>query len=104
MINITVVYALPDQQYVERLQLPAGTTALQALQSSGLAESFPDLDLKNARTGVYARLLDGRNNPLPGEYILAENDRVEVYRPLTIGPNEARLLRAKRAVRRQEQK
>lgn len=104
MINITVVYALPDQQYVERLQVPAGTTALQALQSSGLAESFPHLDLQAARTGVYARLLDGRTNPLPGEYILAENDRVEVYRPLTIGPNEARLLRAKRAARRQEQK
>lgn len=104
MINITVVYALPEQQYVESLQVPAGTTALQALQNSGLAESFPDLDLQVARIGVYARLLDGRSNPLPGEYRLAENDRVEVYRPLTIGPNEARLLRAKRAARRQEQK
>ena len=32
-----------------------------------------------------------------GEHVLADGDRVEVYRPLSVDPKEARRLRYKRA-------
>jgi putative ubiquitin-RnfH superfamily antitoxin RatB of RatAB toxin-antitoxin module len=38
--------------------------------------------------------LDGKGRPLPHEYVLQPEDRVEIYRPLTIDPMQARLARA----------
>jgi uncharacterized protein len=99
MINVEVVYALPDEQVVVGLQVAEGTTALQAAMESGIAERF-GLNLETIPMGIYSRALDGRSLPLPGEYLLRERDRVELYRPLTIDPKQARLLRAERARKR----
>jgi putative ubiquitin-RnfH superfamily antitoxin RatB of RatAB toxin-antitoxin module len=35
--------------------------------------------------------------PLPHEYVLRENDRVEIYRPLENDPRQARIDRVKKA-------
>lgn len=99
MINVEVVYALPDEQAVVSLQVADGTTALQAAIQSGLAERFA-LNLEAMPMGIYSRALDGRSLPLPGDYLLREHDRVEIYRPLTIDPKQARLQRAERARKR----
>jgi uncharacterized protein len=97
MIAVRVVYALPDQQHQVPLEVPDGTTAWQAVELSGLLQQFSEIDPETVRVGIYARLLDGRGNPTAEQYQLANNDRVELYRPLIIDPKEARLLRAKRA-------
>lgn len=44
--------------------------------------------------GIYSSVLDGKNRPTPREYVLQARDRVEIYRPLTMDPNTARLKRA----------
>ena len=70
------------------LALPAPATALDAIRASGLFERHPELGLGEPLIGIWGRAC------APGT-LLAEGDRVEVYRPLTMDPNEARRLRAR---------
>lgn len=97
LIDIEVAYALPDRQRLISMRVPVGTTALEALLQSGLQNEFPEIQPESAEMGVFARHLDGKANPLPGDYVLGPGDRVEVYRPLLLNPNEARRFRAARA-------
>ena len=70
------------------LTLPAPATALDAIRASGLFERHPELGLGEPLIGIW-----GRACAL--EAVLADGDRVEIYRPLAMDPNEARRLRAK---------
>jgi uncharacterized protein len=89
-ITVEVAYALPHRQVVLTVELPVGATALQAAQISGIAGAFPDVDLANAKLGVFGQLVAPR-------HVLREGDRVEIYRPLTADPKEVRKARAERA-------
>lgn len=102
MIHVEVAYALPDHQILIPLQVAEGTTAMQAVQLSGIAERVDGLDLSATSMGIYARVLDGRASPLPEDYVLRDHDRVELYRPLQLDPKQARLLRAARAAEREQ--
>jgi hypothetical protein len=70
------------------LALPAPATALDAIRASGLLERHPELALGEPLIGIWGRAC-------APETVLADGDRVELYRPLTMDPNEARRLRAK---------
>jgi putative ubiquitin-RnfH superfamily antitoxin RatB of RatAB toxin-antitoxin module len=82
-MKIEVVYALPRCARTVRLELPAGATLRDALESCGF-----EVDLEKQAFGVFGKRarLDDR---------LAEGDRVEIYRPLAVDPKEARRRRAK---------
>ena len=97
VLDVEVVYASPDRQSLIAMQVPLGTTALEAVRNSGILQEFPEIDVTSASFGVFSRLLDGRSNPTAEEYILLPHDRVEIYRPLLIDPKQARLRRAARA-------
>ena len=71
------------------LELPAPATALDAIRASGLFERHPELGLGEPLIGIWGRAC-------APETVLAEGDRVELYRPLTMDPNEARRLRARK--------
>ena len=101
LINVEVAYALPERQRILSLQVPAGTTALQAARLSGITREFPDIDLDTADMGVFSKNLDGKALPLPADYVLKPRDRVEIYRPLVADPKAAR---AQRAAKLREQK
>ena len=94
LIKVEVAYALPQKQRIVALQVPAGTTALDAVLRSGIAQEFPEIDPDSAPMGIFAKALDGKSLPLPQDYQLAARDRVEIYRPLLIDPKEARQARA----------
>lgn len=83
-LQITVVYS-PRARDVREvvLRLTAGSTALQALQASGLLQLFPALDPSCLALGVW-----GHKASLM--QVLQDNDRVEIYRPLTVDPKVAR--------------
>lgn len=83
-LQITVVYS-PVERAVREvvLQLSAGSTVLQALQTSGLLQLFPALDPSALTLGVW-----GRRGSLT--QVLQHNDRVEIYRPLNVDPKVAR--------------
>lgn len=96
VIEVEVAYATPDRQRLLELQVPVGTTALEAVRRSGIAEEFPGIDLDNDPMGIFSVLLNGKDKPLPADYVLQPRDRVEIYRPLEIDPKEARLARARK--------
>ncbi|MGA9855879.1 MAG: RnfH family protein [Gammaproteobacteria bacterium] len=93
-IQIEVIYASPDAQYQVTLRLSAGTTANAALEASGLLNKFPEIDLRRQRIGVFGRLVKP-------DYVLQDGQRLEIYRPLTHDPKQARRERAARAKRKQ---
>lgn len=85
--GVTVAYSpRPGEVDEIALQVHEGTTVGDALRRSGLLERHPAIDLSAQKVGVW-----GRVQPL--ETALRERDRVEVYRPLTVDPKEARRLR-----------
>jgi hypothetical protein len=80
--------------------LSEGQSALDALRLSNLQSQLPETDLLQLEMGIYSRLLDGRSSPLPADYVMRDGDRLELYRPLQLDPNKARLLRAARKKKR----
>lgn len=89
-IAVEVAYALPDKQAIIELEVPEGTTAIEAARQSGITQKFEGIDLDNAKLGIYARVVS------PSQ-VLREGDRVEIYRPLIADPKEVRKARAARA-------
>ncbi|MBI1173880.1 MAG: RnfH family protein [Sideroxydans sp.] len=87
MINIEVVYALPHEQDLLRLQLPQGTTVAAAIAGSGLLEKYPEIDLGKNKLGIFGKLTKG-------DAELRDKDRIEIYRPLIADPKEVRRQRA----------
>ncbi|MBI4693781.1 MAG: RnfH family protein [Gammaproteobacteria bacterium] len=88
-LAVEVVYALPDQQYVVALDVPPGTTLRGAIERSRILETCPEIDLAVNGIGVFGR----RRAP---EDLVAEGERVEIYRPLLVDPKEARRRRGRR--------
>ncbi len=90
-ITVEVVYALPERQLLQSLQVAAGTTALEAARRSGVSEQFPGLVLdEGSRLGIFGHVV------APTQ-VLKDGDRVEIYRPLKADPKEVRKARAARA-------
>ncbi len=87
LISVEVVYALAEQQWIRALELPAGTTAGEAVEASGLLELIGADQLDPERLGIFSQKVSP-------EYVLRDGDRVEIYRPLRMEPMEARRLRA----------
>ena len=95
-IQVEVAYALPEKQAIIPLQVLPGTTALEAAQRSGIAERFAGLDLDSARLGIFGKVV-------AADQVLAEGDRVEIYRPLKADPKEVRKARAARVKERRQE-
>lgn len=87
MINVEVVYALPHEQVLLKLQLPQGATVAEAVRASGIAEKHPEIDLAQNKFGIYGKLTKA-------DAVLRDKDRVEIYRPLIADPKEVRRKRA----------
>lgn len=89
-VQVSVVYAQPDKQWVISLCLPAGARIIDAFEQSGLREQVADLALGLPEFGLFHR----RQVP---ERVLRDGDRIEIYRPLYLDPMAARRLRAEKA-------
>jgi len=88
-IEVEVVYALPLSQEITRLRIPAGTTAGEAILRAAVAARHPELGTGQERIAIYGRVASP-------DTILRDRDRVEILRPLTADPKEARRQRASR--------
>ena len=80
---VEVAYALPDRQFLVRVELDEGMTALGAVEASGLRELHSELAGRSLDLGIYGQ-------PVPSDHRLKNGDRVEIYRALTRDPREAR--------------
>lgn len=88
MIQVEVVYALPQRQEVVTVKLPEGASARQAVEASGLLEKYPDIELdRRNKLGIYAKLVKA-------DAEVRDRDRVEIYRPLIADPKAVRKKRA----------
>lgn len=82
-ITVEVVFS-PAAREIHQvtLTLPMGATLRQALEASGLT----DAEHADLAVGIWGRRASGGTR-------LKEGDRVEIYRPLTVDPKEARRVR-----------
>lgn len=81
-IAIEVVYAERDRQTLLALRVPAGTTAAQAVELSGIRARHAGIP-PEAALGVHGRVV-------ATGHVLAAGDRVELYRPLPADPRDTR--------------
>lgn len=86
-INVEVAYALPEKQVIRAVNVDAGTTIGAAIVQSGIMMDFPDLELEEAKVGVFGKVAAMTT-------VLSDGDRVEIYRPLIADPKEVRRKRA----------
>jgi len=89
-MHISIVYALPNEQFLESLDVAEGTTAEEALQASTVLEKYPEIDLAVNKLGIYAKLIKATQ-------VLENGDRLEIYRPLPRKPRDAHAVEDKKA-------
>lgn len=87
IINISIVYALPKKTWIKSLVMNRGATPEDVMQQSGFFETFPELQQQFEKQalnyGVFAQGVDEN-------YLLADGDRLEIYRALTADPKTVR--------------
>ena len=86
VVHVEVVYALPEKAHTEHLTLAPGATVAQALALLAAREPFAALDLQQQPVGIFGERVEITR-------VLADGDRIELYRQLQIDPREARRLR-----------
>ena len=89
-MQVEVAYGTAERQTLVALELDDGSTVAQALGAVSNREPFAGLPLDSMPVGIFGR-------PVNRDRILNPGDRVELYRPLTMDPKDARQERARRA-------
>jgi uncharacterized protein len=91
MKNCTVVFAMPERQWLWRVTLPDNGTVGEALALARETARQKSLELDvpwDADVGIFGELCDRAAVPRDG-------DRIELYRPLRSDPKESRRERAR---------
>jgi len=86
-MKVEVVYLAPGNCFVSALDLPDGASIGMAIEYSGVQRQFPQLDLATQKVGVF-----GKVKPLTA--LLADGDRVEIYRPASAAAGAGKRKRA----------
>ncbi|MEO1890843.1 MAG: RnfH family protein [Candidatus Thioglobus sp.] len=84
---VEVAYALEKKQTLLELEVDEGTTLKQAIELSGIIDTYPQIDLSKDKTGIFGKIAKL-------DTVLREKDRVEIYRPLIADPKQVRKERA----------
>ena len=87
MKRCTVVFALPERQWLWTVELPDGATVGDALEQARAQAAGIEVPW-NADVGIFGELCDRAAVPRDG-------DRIEIYRPLKSDPKESRRERAR---------
>ncbi len=82
-MTVEVAYARPEQQVILEVSLPNGGTIEQAIEQSGILQTYPEIDLATNKVGIFGKLSKKTAE-------LKAGDRVEIYRPLIADPKEVR--------------
>ena len=84
---VEVAYALPDKQSLVSLEVEEGTTIKEAIEASGVLDTYDQIDLTRDKVGIFSKFATL-------DTVLREKDRVEIYRPLIADPKQVRKERA----------
>jgi putative ubiquitin-RnfH superfamily antitoxin RatB of RatAB toxin-antitoxin module len=86
-VHVTVVCCAPGDEDLTEVTLPAGATVADAIRVSGVLDRRPATGAAEPDVGIWGRACAITQR-------LEDGDRVELYRPLTVDPKEARRVRA----------
>jgi len=84
---VEVAYAYDNKQSLISLKVKEGTTLKEAIEVSGILETYKQIDLSKDRVGIFSKFA-------ALDTVLREKDRVEIYRPLIADAKKARKERA----------
>lgn len=87
VITVEVAYALADRQRVITVQLDRPATVADALRAAAAGGLVDEAAVADLDVGVYGKVVSRSR-------LLVEGDRVEIYRPLSHDPKQARKRRA----------
>ncbi|KTF16220.1 RnfH family protein [Pseudoalteromonas sp. H105] len=90
MISVEVVFALPTTATCLVVEVPQGATAEEAVIKSGILEKCPEIEATSLTLGIW-------NRTCKLTHVLAQGDRIEIYRPLIADPKDVRRKRAEKA-------
>lgn len=85
-INVSIVYATVEQQWVYETSVARGTSAAELFELADFRQEIDllaDADPTSISMGVFAQKIEA-------DYLLEDGDRVEIYRPLKADPKEVR--------------
>lgn len=88
-VQVEVVYATAERQWLLALDVAPGTTLREAVRLSGIAGQVPGLDVEACPLGIFGKVVNDA-----GQQAVSEGDRIELYRPLLVDPKEVRKQRA----------
>ena len=91
-IDIEVAYAESHRAIVKAYRLGAQATVGDALRLAAGDPAFAGIDVVGSAVGIFGRVTAAGQ-------VLADGDRVEIYRPLAADPKSARRARAREARR-----
>jgi len=97
-ISCAVAFAAPELQFCIELQLPAGSTAADALaaargrMAADATSPVSQWPSRSAQCGIFGQ-------PCDWTQVLQDGDRLELYRPLQVDPRESRRNRVQTARR-----
>ncbi|CAN7421335.1 RnfH family protein [Variovorax sp. LjRoot290] len=90
MLQVTVAYSpAPREVFEEVLGVAEGATVRDAVRESHLPLQFPQLDWQAMQPGIWG-------HAVAWDQALADLDRIELCRPLTVDPKVARRERFKK--------
>jgi uncharacterized protein len=78
-MKVSVTYALPERQVWLDVEVAEHATVRDAIDASGIARAFPNLDLSVQKVGIFSKLVSL-------EARLEAGQRIEIYRPITADP------------------
>ena len=87
VVYVEVAFATSDKQLIIPVKLEQGASVQQAINESGMLNQFPEIDLTELKVGIFGKVCDLKKR-------VEQGDRVEIYRPLTQNPMDARRNRA----------
>lgn len=88
LLKIEVCLALPEGALRRNVECEAGANCGQVVARSGLLDEARRLGIEIVGVGVFGK------RRLPSDPVRA-GDRIELYRALSVDPNESRLRRAR---------
>jgi putative ubiquitin-RnfH superfamily antitoxin RatB of RatAB toxin-antitoxin module len=93
-VQVEVVYATAERQWLLVLDVVPGTTLREAVRLSGIAGQVPGLDVEACPLGIFGKVVNDAE-----QQAVSEGDRIELYRPLLVDPKEVRKQRAAKVAR-----
>ena len=78
-MKVSIAYTNNRKKVWLKLDVPGSATVKDVIDSSGILEQFPDIDLAQQKIGIFGKVtkLDA---------LVEEGNRVEIYRPITADP------------------